>query len=293
MSNRVRHYESRICEKCGSEFTARSDRVTRFCSHRCASLRLSPKVCPVCKKQFNPRFANTIYCSRSCSTIANNPPGNFVDLTGQRFGRLVVISRVENRNHNSRWLCQCECCNTTIVQYGNLTKGSTSSCGCLQREITGNLLRTHGMTKSKIYRVWCAIKDRCLNSNTTSYRHYGGRGITMCDRWANSFEEFWQDMGSSYQHGLMIERIDNNGNYEPVNCRWATPIEQARNKRNNLIVDSPLGRMTMAELAERSGIKYNTLQTRLYAGWSAEALLRPPRKLSNYDRYNNAKRVDR
>lgn len=157
------------------------------------------------------------------------------DLTGKRFGRLIVVSRSENINRHKTWLCRCDCGVEKIIGSSNLI-GGTKSCGCLKRETIINIFTTHGMTKSPERMSWKAAKARCFNKNSDKYRDYGGRGITMCSRWVNSFQNFYDDMGVR-PPGTSLDRIDNDGNYEPGNCKWSTPKEQQRNRRPYRIHD--------------------------------------------------------
>lgn len=126
--------------------------------------------------------------------------------------------------------CLCACSNTHIACYQQLKESKTQSCGCLRKEITGNNKRTHGATNTKEYKTWKAIKHRCLNSNASDYSYYGGRGIRICERWLNSFENFFEDMGTKPK-GFTIERVENDRDYGPSNCVWADRKTQAQNRR--------------------------------------------------------------
>jgi len=158
----------------------------------------------------------------------------FIDLKGMKFGRWLVIKRGENgKGKKARWHCVCDCGNARTVKGSSLTAGTSQSCGCLSRELTGKKFFKHGYARrgklTRAYEVWLNMRNRCNNSNHPSYKNYGGRGISVYIRW-NNFENFLKDMGEP-PDGLEIDRIDNDGNYEPGNCRWATSKQQKTNNR--------------------------------------------------------------
>ena len=194
------------------------------------------------------------------------------DETGNRYGRLVVVGRAEaNKWGAYRWKCVCDCGGETIALTTSLRRGHSKSCGCLQLE----KVRTHGLTDTPEYASWYGMKNRCTCKTSKYYSRYGGRGITMCDRWRESFLNFLDDMGPrpSPQHSL--DRIDNNGSYEPSNCRWATKSEQARNRRSNRIVFFDGREMCVAELLKTMGIKSTTVYDRLSKGMSVHDAISP------------------
>lgn len=188
-----------------------------------------------------------------------------IDLTGQRFGRYTVLERNGvGANGMAAWLCECDCGARKTVIGNNLRQGHVVSCGCYQREIavrSGLATKRHGETRSSTYKTWIAMKARCLNPSDQAYSHYGGRGIKVCERWANSYESFVEDMGRR-PRGMSIERIDVNGDYEPRNCVWATAKEQARNRRCTIKVVYQGKEMPLTQAAEQSGIPYQVLRER-------------------------------
>lgn len=201
------------------------------------------------------------------------------DLNNQKFGRLTVHSRKwceEKKRH--LWYCQCECGNFTYVPTSDLLSGKTKSCGCFRKEVTSAKRKTHGMSNSRLYGIWNAIKARCTRKTNVQYKDYGGRGITICDEWLNSFEAFCEwSMANGYSDDLTIDRIDVNSNYCPENCRWATEKEQSNNKRNNHLLTYNGKTQTLQQWSNEVGIPEDTLLYRIQSGWALEyALTLPP-----------------
>ena len=166
----------------------------------------------------------------------------FKDITGQKFTRLMVISKVSILQKSSNklivhWLCICDCGNYVTVNSANLRRGFTKSCGCLKMEVNKQAPIKHGKRHTKEYNIWAGIKQRCRNQNSLAYKYYGARGINICDRWFDSFENFYTDMGDCPSKLHSIERVDNNLGYYKENCVWATCEEQANNKRNTRILE--------------------------------------------------------
>lgn len=194
-----------------------------------------------------------------------------IDIAGQRYGRVVVIKRLPSDTGKTKWVCRCDCGNDVVLRTDHLRSGESRSCGCLRVE-EGESRATHGMSRSKPYAVWCGMIRRCENPKDTSYARYGGRGISVCDRW-KKFENFWQDMSSGYREGLEIDRENNSLGYCKENCRWATDDEQARNKRNNVFYTLNGVTRTESWWAQSLGITHSALSKRFRLGWPLELAL--------------------
>lgn len=192
---------------------------------------------------------------------------------GDTFGRYRVLAKAESdAKHNARWLCRCECGVERVVMQQSLTAGRSKSCGCLHREIVANANRTHDGTDTPEYQTWCRMLSRCRNTRDKRFSDYGGRGISVCERWL-CFEAFRDDMGPR-PHRKSLDRIDCNGNYEPHNCRWATASEQQRNRRTTRMIEFNGERHDVTTWAEKLGIPVGTLNARLRRGWTVERALR-------------------
>lgn len=208
--------------------------------------------------------------------------------TGSTYGRLQVLAYDGKAGRHHKWKCRCECGVEKSFYQSNLVGGKSTSCGCRSAETVEKLragATKHGMSRTATYKSWTSMKERCLNSNTWNYAEYGGRGITICQRWLESFENFLTDMGEC-PDGMTLDRFPNNdGHYEPGNCRWATGSEQQNNKRTTRIIFA-LGRaMTLADWSKETGLSVDLIRNRIDGhGWTEEKALTTPRKI-----YRNSK----
>lgn len=199
--------------------------------------------------------------------------GKSLHLTGQTFSRLTVVDRVlPNGKDGSRWKCICVC-GATVIAYGaRLKYGAVESCGCLQRQRTSEAATTHGKSRTRIYNAWLGMHRRCYKSNRNDYHRYGGRGISVCERWHN-FDLFYSDMGDPPPR-LTLERKDNDGPYSPDNCIWATRSEQGNNTSKNRKVSIGGVEMSVRRACDKLGKRPGTVYQRIYRGATPEEALR-------------------
>jgi hypothetical protein len=195
------------------------------------------------------------------------------DLSNQRFGRLTVIKRADNLGHHTRWLCKCDCGNYTKSHTTSLTSGRAKSCGCLGREKATKSITTHGGRYTQLYSVWCGMKKRCYNKSYEYYNRYGGRGIKVCDEWRDDFAAFreWA-LNNGYRDGMEIDRIDNDSNYMPGNCRWATRSEQIKNRSNSITITHNGQTLPLVEWCNIYGIGYKLAHARYKKGWDFQKI---------------------
>ena len=190
-----------------------------------------------------------------------------VNLRGNVFGRLTVTAFVGwDKHKHPLWLCRCDCGNTVTVKGCHLKCNHTKSCGCLRNELVGERYRTHGERHTRIYRIWLNMKSRCYIPKSSAFKHYGGRGIRVCDDW-QKYEAFrdWA-MANGYRDDLTLDRIDVNGNYSPDNCRWATFTEQANNTRKTILIEYGGVVRSLHDWSRLTGVNYYTMYSRYKAG---------------------------
>jgi hypothetical protein len=198
------------------------------------------------------------------------------DITGMKLFSLTAISYAGSDGKKSLWLFRCDCGKEFIMPATEFLKERQKSCGCQKLALISKANSTHRMSTHPAYFVWRSMKDRCTLPTHQAWENYGGRGIRVCQRWLDSFEAFWEDMGPTYKRGLTLDRKNVNGNYTPENCRWVSMKTQGRNKRNNQIINTQWGRITISEASEISGIGVTTLCYRLAAGWPENLLFAEP-----------------
>jgi len=195
------------------------------------------------------------------------------DISGRLFGHLTALRRIESDRHShARWLCRCDCGTEKGILYAQLMRGTTHSCGCHKAQLLKDKKTKHGKSNSKIYSIWCNMIRRCYDSRVSNYHRYGGRGIEICERWLR-FEHFLADMGDP-PDGMSLDRVNNDGNYEPSNCRWATREQQSKNSTRPILLSFRGLTMNVTEWATHLGISQGTLSERLKTWPFEEALSR-------------------
>lgn len=193
---------------------------------------------------------------------------------GQQFGRLTVLGKERAPDGALAWRCSCSCGGEKVVRHRHLVRGATRSCGCLEQESRHTTPITHGMSGTRVYRLWSDMRSRCAVLSGRNYENYGGRGIAICARWRR-FENFYADMGEPPE-GTSIDRIDNDKGYSPENCRWATVFEQANNRRSNIVISYNGRSQTVTQWSREFGVPYCRLRSRLALGWDIERALTAP-----------------
>ena len=193
-----------------------------------------------------------------------------LELTGKVFGNLIVLRKDINRTKfgNVQWVCECICGSRRLYLAQNLLSGQSKSCGCTRSYLAKERFTKHDMSGSSEYKIWAGMKARCYNKSNASFQHYGGRGITVCDSWLNSFEAFFDDMGNRPTSNHSIDRINNNGNYEPGNCRWTTQFIQCINTRRRRKNSSGLRGVFWNKEAEKWVSQISVNKKRVYVGAS-------------------------
>lgn len=242
--------------------------------------RMYRVLCPICGKTFVSR-ADHIGKTKSCQECSQSH--RFIDISGQRFGRLVALERVgrtlaPNGTRQSMWKCRCDCGNETVVKYIALISGNTKSCGCgeienryvcnrKKRKSASSAFNISDLEKHPLRKIWKSMLMRCNNPHVKNYNNYGGRGIKVCERWSGNlgFENFVKDMGER-PDGTTLDRIDVNGNYEPTNCRWATAEQQMNNRTDNSRITLNGESITCAQLCRRYGFYYTYVAHQLRYG---------------------------
>lgn len=208
--------------------------------------------------------------------------GDRIDITGQRFGRLIAIEQA-NKGEKGRsiWKCVCDCGREKNVSISDLRRGNTTSCGCYRKETASSrnkeIKKKHGETHTRLYSIWRGMKKRCTVDTYDSFHRYGGRGIKICSEWLENFSEFskWAKE-NGYKDNLTLDRIDVNGNYCPENCRWVSMKEQSRNRRTNHNLTFCGNTHTISEWSEITGIGKRTILERLHRGWTVDKALKEP-----------------
>lgn len=219
-----------------------------------------------------------------------------LQLEGMQFAELRVVGPADAQGRRGRyWFCECSCGKTTSVLGAKLVSGHTKSCGHLAHQ---GVPQTHGKTNTREYKIWAHIVQRCTNPKRVQYHRYGGRGIKICERWRNDFAAFFEDMGPAPFPDAQIDRKDNDGHYEPGNCRWVTPTENKRNRANAVRLTHGDLTLSLGEWSERLGVHIRALKTRYYRGWTPDEIISgkkstapPPRKTARWIEHDGQRKT--
>jgi hypothetical protein len=197
-----------------------------------------------------------------------------IDLTNQKFNKLLVIKYLGRKNNHSAYECKCDCGNIIIAISNNLKRNHTKSCGCYNIEKIKERSTTHNLRMHPLYISWCGMKNRCYNKKHNRYKNYGGKGIIVCDEWISDFYSFYKwGIGKGWENGKSIDRIDNSKNYSPDNCKFSTPKEQCRNRTCNVKLTINGETKILIEWAEFYNINYGTFLSRFKKGWAVNELI--------------------
>lgn len=200
---------------------------------------------------------------------------NRMDLVGLRFGRLLVVEySTSDKNGNTKFFCKCDCGECKVIYGQSLKAGATLSCGCLNKEIVSSMPQNHHMSHTSYYKAWAGMIQRCTNPQNHKWQRYGGRGISVCKEWRD-FENFQRDMGER-PPGMTLDRTNNNGDYTPSNCRWATATQQQNNMSTNVRVSIDGEPMTIPQASRAFGISRETIRSRIRSGWDAQLAVQHP-----------------
>lgn len=203
------------------------------------------------------------------------------DLTNQKFNRWLVLSFEYSKRPHHYWKCRCECGEERILQANAIIRGSSRSCGCLRVETSKHLHTTHGASDTGAYNAWLSMKARVRKKTGPIFKSYGARGIKYCERW-EEFVNFYEDIGHLWTPGMTLERINNDRNYEPSNCKWIPKSEQSRNRRSIVWIETSMGTMSVQDACRAAGISRGAMEHRIVARWPVDRILEPARKTKNY-----------
>ena len=209
---------------------------------------------------------------KSCGCLKHT--NKHEDLSGKKYGKLTVIREAGRKSKKILWECKCDCKNIVFITGDNLKSGHTASCGCYQKERTKETLSKHGKTNTRLFTIWQGMKNRCYNKKSNRFTRYGGKGIKVCDEWLNDFQNFYEwAINNGYSETLTIDRVNNNGDYCPENCRWCDYTEQSNNRSTNRFIEYKGERKTIANWSKVTGIPRSTIWNRLKANKTIEEVL--------------------